>query len=227
MMGDGTTYSSNHIDQQIVDTQSGNYFNSLNNENAILMYFTYMEKTDEDYEIVVAGDNVADIFGRTEDTFWDIFDANFDHTNWLGDTFEDYGKVLGRVIEPSGSFDNDVLKTDLDWFESGDKKNLINSLRKFYDETGIQVYCAVMDYTKLPGVVINKGNNNTTLKTLIVAVAVIVVISLLIGWWKKVQQRKKEEAEETAKILSTPLEKFGTGDPTVDDLMSKYNDKND
>lgn len=226
MNGNMESSSSNRIDQQVVDTQAGNYFNSIrNSDNAILMYFTYYEATDEDYEVVYVGDAVADAYADTEEMFWSIFDENFDHTNWLGDTFEDYGEVLGQVMQPQGSFDQDVLETDLDWFQSGDRRNLTNSLEKFYDKTGIQVYCVVKDYAKLPGVVINKGNNNTTLKTLIVAVAVIVVIAMLIGWWKKVQKRKKEEAEETAKILNTPLEKFGAGDPEVDDLMSKYDDK--
>ena len=103
-----------------------------------------------------------------------------------------------------------------------DKDDLVDGLKAFYNATGIQAFVVLVNYSTLPGVVVSTGNNSTVLKTFIIAVAVIIVLIILFKWWKKKQQRKKEEAEQTERILNTPLEKFGTSE--VDDLMNKYDD---
>ncbi|MBQ2697384.1 MAG: hypothetical protein IJF59_01810, partial [Clostridia bacterium] len=54
------------------------------------------------------------------------------------------------------------------------------------------------------------------------AVAVIAVVVIFLVW-NKIKQRKAEEAEETRRILETPLERFGSED-VADDVARRYED---
>ncbi|MBE5944581.1 MAG: TPM domain-containing protein [Lachnospiraceae bacterium] len=59
--------------------------------------------------------------------------------------------------------------------------------------------------------------------TVIVSIVVIIIVSLLYKWWKAKKAQENKEQEDLEKVLSTPLETFGT---TVDDLAAKYDDPN-
>ena len=52
----------------------------------------------------------------------------------------------------------------------------------------------------------------------------VVIVLVSYNWWKKAEKRKKEKAEETERILNTPLEKFGD---KADELAKKYEDKSE
>lgn len=227
--GDGTSYSTNRIDEDLVTSVSGSYLNNISdNDNAMLFYLTYFEPTDQDFEKVVVGYGIENVFRQTEDDFWTILDRDWDNTNWLGDTFVDYGNYIGNVYSATKPFDTNCFETDLDWFDSASKKRIVDSFRQFYEKTGIQPYAVARDYTKLPGVVINESKDNHAVSVFFIVVGVVVVVYIGYVWWGKKQQRKKEEAEETQRILSTPLQKFGDLEsPEMDDLMSKYEDKKD
>ena len=54
----------------------------------------------------------------------------------------------------------------------------------------------------------------------IIAAAGIVVLIIGFSWWKKARKAKKEEAEETARILNTPIDQIG--DQSLSDLENKY-----
>ncbi len=52
---------------------------------------------------------------------------------------------------------------------------------------------------------------------------VIVIVIILFSWWKHAKKQKNLEAEQTEKILNTPIEKFK--DSEIEDLKNKYDDK--
>ncbi len=57
----------------------------------------------------------------------------------------------------------------------------------------------------------------------LIVLGVIVVVVILFFWWKNVKKQKNLEAEQTEKILNTPLERFS--DREAEDLKDKYDDK--
>lgn len=51
---------------------------------------------------------------------------------------------------------------------------------------------------------------------------VLAIIVIIFAWWSKAKKQKNLEAEQTERILNTPLETFGDAD--VDNLKKKYDD---
>lgn len=68
----------------------------------------------------------------------------------------------------------------------------------------------IMEVTKSPWI------------SVFVVFGVIAVIAILFSWWKHVKKQKNLEAQQTEKILNTPIEKYG--DSEVDELTKKYDD---
>lgn len=56
-----------------------------------------------------------------------------------------------------------------------------------------------------------------------VILGIVAVLVILFFWWKHAKKQKVLEAEQTEKILNTPIEKFG--DREAEDLRAKYEDK--
>lgn len=76
---------------------------------------------------------------------------------------------------------------------------------------------------------VKKTISKAILKILIVLaviIAVIVVLIILIVFWTKKQQRKKEEAEETERILNTPMQDL-VQDAMEKDRLQELKDKYD
>lgn len=67
-----------------------------------------------------------------------------------------------------------------------------------------------------------KSNFRVIMVTLIIGLVVIIVVLILFTWWKKRVAQKNKEQEDLEKILSTPLETFGT--TPIQDLAAKYDD---
>ena len=71
-------------------------------------------------------------------------------------------------------------------------------------------------------------NAKTNLKTavtklaivVLVVIVIIIVLIILLVWWSKKKQREKEEAEETERILNTPMDTLV--DQNLKDLENKY-----
>lgn len=225
----GNQYDSNTIDEDIVFAQAQEYYGkNFDDENHVLLYYAYLEDAEADSAVMIVGDNAYEIFDdNMQDRFWNIYDqyyyGDYSEAEWLGNSFGDMARIVNGSIPNNASFDSLCYEDNLKWIKMADKNDLVDGFREFYNATGIQAYVVLTDYTTLPGVVISTGNNSTVLKTFIIAVAVIIVLLILFKWWKKKQQRKKEEAEETERLLNTPLEKFGTSE--MDDLVKKYDDK--
>lgn len=55
---------------------------------------------------------------------------------------------------------------------------------------------------------------------LVLVIAVIIILIISFKWWKKKAQRKKEEAEETERILNTPMQDLVNDN--LKDLENKY-----
>lgn len=224
----GNQYSSNTIDEDVVFAQAQEYYGQhFNDENHVLLYYAYLEEAEADTAVMIVGDNAYTVFDdNMQDRFWNIYDeyyyGDYSEAEWLGYSFEDMAREMRNSISNNKPFNSLCYEDNLKWIKMADKDDLVDGFKAFYNATGIQAFVVLVDYSTLPGVVISTGNNSTVLKTFIIAIAVIIVVFILYKWWKKKQQRKKEEAEQTERILNTPLEKFGTSE--VDDLMNKYDD---
>ena len=69
-------------------------------------------------------------------------------------------------------------------------------------------------YTKTANTIMHKSLTAVDLGAIVaIGIFVIVLVLILFNWWKAKIKRDKEKAEETERILSTP----------IDDLTSKYN----
>lgn len=55
--------------------------------------------------------------------------------------------------------------------------------------------------------------------------AALAILIIAFAWWSKAKKQKNKEAEQTERILNTPLETFG--DKDFEDLKDKYDDKGD
>jgi len=56
-----------------------------------------------------------------------------------------------------------------------------------------------------------------------VTIGIIIILLILFTWWKRKQAQKNLEAEQTAEILSKPLEAFDSDDP-ASQLAKQYED---
>ncbi|MGB4439204.1 MAG: hypothetical protein WBJ13_08295 [Sedimentibacter sp.] len=56
-------------------------------------------------------------------------------------------------------------------------------------------------------------------------IGAVVLVVILFVWWKKAKEQKNLEAEQTKKILETPLDEFG--DTEAEELAKKYNNIDD
>lgn len=59
--------------------------------------------------------------------------------------------------------------------------------------------------------------------TIIVSIVVIIIVSILYKWWKAKKAQENKEQEDLEKVLSTPLETFGSD---INDLAAKYDAPN-
>lgn len=58
----------------------------------------------------------------------------------------------------------------------------------------------------------------------VIALALIILTIILKNWWKKKKAQTNLEAEQTERILNTPLEGFGNTNSPADDLAKKYDE---
>lgn len=101
------------------------------------------------------------------------------------------------------------------------------------DEMFVQTYKStadtIMTEVKSSDNDVKKSITNAIKKIVIiviVVIAVIVVLIILIVFWTKKQQRKKEEAEETERILNTPMQDL-VQDAMEKDRLQELKDKYD
>ena len=62
---------------------------------------------------------------------------------------------------------------------------------------------------------------NPLIKVAVVG-GILLILLLLFTWWKKAKQQKNREAEQTERILNTPLDTTPTKSPEVEELEKKY-----
>ncbi|MCM1467344.1 MAG: hypothetical protein NC086_04290 [Alistipes sp.] len=227
----GNQYGSNTIegiDEDVVFKKAQKYYseNFGNDENYVLLYYAYLEKSEEDTAIMIIGDEAVKVFDdNMQDRFWDIYDGyyydneKYSDAEWLGYSFRDIAYEMRNSISNDKPFNRRCWEDKLEWIKMADENKLVDGLRAFYDASGIQAWVVLVDYSTLLDDVVEREK---TKRIGIIAIAVIIIVIIFFIWWKKKQKRKKEEADQQERILNTPLEKFGTSE--VDDLMNKYDD---
>ena len=67
-----------------------------------------------------------------------------------------------------------------------------------------------------------KSNTRAIVTVLIIAVAAIIIVNILFKWWKAKKAQANKEQEDLEKVLSTPLETFGS---EINDLTKKYDEQ--
>ena len=66
-----------------------------------------------------------------------------------------------------------------------------------------------------------KSNFRAIMTVVIIAVTAIIIVSILYKWWKSKKAQENKEQEDLEKILSTPLDTFGSD---INDLAKKYDE---
>lgn len=61
--------------------------------------------------------------------------------------------------------------------------------------------------------------------TIVVVVGAVLIVFMGIKFWKAKKKQKNLEAEQTERIINTPVEKIGEVDDKLEDLKDKYDDK--
>lgn len=141
-----------------------------------------------------------------------LYDELFEDEGHLLVVFQEYDSdgqyfcwcVAGKQAKTV--FDNEARDIFFDYLDSYYYSDLDTS--DFFSETFEKTGERMMEVTTSPIV------------TIIIVIAVIIVISILFSWWKKVKAQKNLEAEQTERILNTPMETLGSTDTS--DLEKKY-----
>lgn len=130
-----------------------------------------------------------------EDTFLYVYFAEQDVDNDVGYMCYVNGKRVSSVM--------DAEAIDIFW----------QYIDKYWytDMSTDSMFTAV--YTKTAKTIMHKS---LTIVDVAMGIVVIVLVLILFGWWKAKVKRDKEKAEETERILSTPITEV------KDDLTSKY-----
>lgn len=153
--------------------------------------------------------------------------------NLYEETFSDEGHLL-FVYFACENDRQDLM--DGDWYyicgydtetvmDSEAKEILESYFRYFYDDTSLDVDELFANTFAKSGKEIMSGPiyMRTVVIVIVAIVAVVIIVIVLTKWWKARTKRKNKEQEDLEKMLSKPLETFGS-DP-VDDLKNKYDNK--
>lgn len=141
-----------------------------------------------------------------------LYDELFEDEGHLLVVFQEYDSdgqyfcwcVAGKQAKTV--FDNEARDIFFDYLDSYYYSDLDTS--DFFSETFEKTGERMMEVTIDPIVVI------------IIALVVVIVICVLFSWWKSAKAQKNLEAEQTERILNTPMENLGSVDTS--DLEKKY-----
>lgn len=141
-----------------------------------------------------------------------LYDELFEDEGHLLVVFQEYNSdgqyfcwcVAGKQAKTV--FDNEARDIFFDYLDSYYYSDLDTS--DFFSETFEDTGERMMDVTVSPIVII------------VVAVVIVIVIAILFSWWNKAKAQKNLEAEQTERILNTPMENLGSVDTS--DLEKKY-----
>ncbi len=175
--------------------------------------------------------NVADIMDEYVDYFYDAYDEYYQ---------DDVGKQVGLALLKTAervedddvtpyrgqSFRSSSYRDELDYFTT--VTTLKDGMEAFYDATGIQMYILTTEYDSFSDDYTSSTASNVLskiIKVAIICVTVVVLAVIAVKFWKAKKKQKNIEAENTAKILNTPLESFG--DIELENLQKKYDSADD
>lgn len=162
------------------------------------------------------------IMDRYQDDLWNYYDMHYndDLGIQLKGMFDDTANLIAmdniQPLNPSKSFDSHCYRDDINWVDT--KGNLVDGAQHFYEVTGIQTYVLLVKAKTIA-----KATNKSSgiLKVVIICGAAIIIVMIAFKWWKKKVAQKNKEQEDLEKVLSTPLETFGS---PLSDLEKKYDD---
>lgn len=116
------------------------------------------------------------------------------------------GKQAKAVIDDEAV---DILLDYIDKYYYYDQLSNEEFFSKAFDDAGTKI----MYVPKSPWIPV------------LVVVGIIIIIIIGFTWWRKAKEQKNREAEDTERILRTPVDTFG--DSEADDLAKKYEDDPD
>jgi uncharacterized membrane protein len=116
------------------------------------------------------------------------------------------GKQAKAVIDDEAV---DILLDYIDKYYYYDQLSNEEFFSKAFDDAGTKI----MHVPKSPWIPV------------LIVIGIVIIIIIGFTWWRKAKEQKNREAEDTERILGTPLDTFG--DSKADDLAKKYEDDPD
>lgn len=108
--------------------------------------------------------------------------------------------------------DSEARDIILDYFEAyyfDESLNNSEYVSKVFDKAQERIMQVTKPFWVMPAIIIGSG----------------FVILIIFKFWKKKKAQDNREAEQTERILSTPIEKIGDTDPELEELKDKYDDE--
>lgn len=210
-------YKANKIDQEAVAQYAEAQYPALfKDESHLLLVYTYFEKSDTDYATLVFGNDASEIISNdVEDYFWERYDryysdSSMNESEWLGNTFKDAAnkwKSEGQEqpLNNLKSFNKGCYDDNLKWIKSNEKSALIKGCEEFYETTGVQPYIILIDYTDIPGVVVQQSTAGKFGTTVVKGIIVLIIAGTVIFITNKIIKEKKRQREELERTLNTPI----------------------
>lgn len=161
-------------------------------------------------------DTIAGSHSPTEDQVQDfafaLYDQLFeDEAHFLLIFFEHAGKYSTWYVagtQAKSVIDSEAADIILDYIDRYYHYNMTDE--EFFSTAFDKAGKRIMTVTRSPWIPV----------LIITGILFILLIGFL--WWRKAKEQKNREAEQTERMLNTPLETFG--DTEVDDLTKKYTD---
>lgn len=223
----GISYNSNCIIDELEwfenTSKTGSQLKSFYDETGVQPYI-YLKSYDPSLTTDAAKDAWAidyyDDHFKDENIFFYVYFAEQDTDNDVGYMSYANGQLVDSVMDDEAV---DIFWDNIDRYWYTDYSTDEVFIRTFND-TAKTIMADVNAQTNLKSSVV-KGIVKVVI-VLAVIIAVIVVLIILIVFWTKKQQRKKEEAEETERILNTPMQDL-VQDAMEKDRLQELKDKYD
>ncbi len=143
-----------------------------------------------------------------------LYDELFEDEGHLLVVFQEHnedGQYLAWCVagkQAKTVFDNEARDIFFDYLDSYYVSDLDTS--DYFSTVFEKTADRMMEVTRSP------------LVTIVVVLGVVAVLLILFTWWKKAKKQKNLEAEQTERILNTPLDTSPTKSREVEELEKKY-----
>ena len=211
-------FSFGSVDEDVLENEAEAYYDevAMGREDVLLFMVAYSEKYDSEAQYILYGDDAAELVSGNYQNLFDYYDENWNddvgaQIFYALSDYYTYDLCNHGSIEPERKFDRAMVRDELSWVDSS---FLVKQISEYiYDNTGIQIYVAVMDYDRFEDVDTSSGTKTVIIALVIAAVVVGLVLFFVVRTTKK-QKKQLEELKKSTEILNKSLDEYGNVPPT-------------